>query len=70
MYRTYMYIRMHYTLRSPMVFYDEDTKMFFVAVKGESTIMFYELTDKSPCLSPGEGRTLECVHSRSLGLRT
>ena len=38
-----------------MIFYDEDTKMFFTAVKGESTIVFHELTDKPPHLSPGEG---------------
>ena len=44
-----------HTHRSSMIFYDEDTKMFFTAVKGESTIAFHELTDKPPHLSPGEG---------------
>ena len=36
-----------------MIFYDEDIKMMYVAVKGESAISFYELTEKSPYLSPG-----------------
>jgi coronin-7 len=41
------------TVGSPMLFYDEDTKMLFVAVRGESNILFFELTEKSPFLSPG-----------------
>jgi coronin-7 len=38
---------------SPMLFYDEDSKMLFVAMKSESTLMFYEVTEKSPYLSQG-----------------
>jgi coronin-7 len=36
-----------------MLFYDEDSKMLFVAMKSESTLMFYEVSEKSPYLSQG-----------------
>jgi len=38
---------------SPMLFFDDDSKMLFVAMKSESAILFYELTEKSPYLAQG-----------------
>lgn len=37
----------------PMFFYDEDCKMLYVAAKSETTINYFELTEKSPFLSQG-----------------
>lgn len=37
----------------PLMFYDEDTCMLYVCIKGETSINFFELQDKDPYLSIG-----------------
>ncbi|CAI8054249.1 Coronin-7 [Geodia barretti] len=51
-----------------MLFYDEDSKMLFVAMKSESTLMFYEVSEKSPYLSQGPNVYRGAEQQKGMGM--